>query len=117
MIQLRILRDSYLKKKTVDSLDLEEADKVKIAAGNLYELDSWAEVSEHLFVELAASINGKAAWFVFSPDAEILKDGQPLILQSDTRTYEFMRRLDDLSDSISKVQNFLSEQMKYKQNS
>ncbi|NJM90662.1 MAG: hypothetical protein HC847_29630 [Hydrococcus sp. RU_2_2] len=56
----------------------------------------------------------RSTWFVWGADAEILKDGEPLVLTSDTKTYEFMRRLNDLSQAISQVQNFLSEQMKHK---
>jgi len=115
MIQLRILRDTYFKRKTVDSLELDELDKVKISAGETYDLASWAEVESHLFVEFATrKFRSRSVWFVWFADAEILKDGEPLVLVSDTKTYEFMRRLNDLSRAISQVQNFLAEQMKYK---
>jgi hypothetical protein len=117
MIQLRILRDTYFKRKTVDSLELDENDKVKTFAGETYDLASWAEVENHLFVEFQTrKFRDRSVWFVFSPDAEILIEGLPHELQSDTKAYEFMRRLNDLSRSISEVQNFLTEQMKYKLN-
>lgn len=116
MIQLRILRDTFFKKQTLDALELSELDKVKISSGETYDLSSWAEVENHLFVEFSTwKFRSRSTWFVFSPDAEILKDGEPIVLHSDTKTYEFMRRLNDLSRSITEVQNFLSEQMKYKQ--
>lgn len=115
MIQLRILRDTYLKKQTLEAQNLGELDKVKISAGETYELTSWAEVEGHLFVEFSSlKFRDRSTWFVFSADAEILKDGVPLILQSDTNSYEFMQRLNDLSQAISQMQNFLAEQMKYK---
>lgn len=115
MIQLKTLKETYFKRKTVEALELEENKRVKVAAGEIYDLVSWAEVEGHLFVELNLKIRDRSVWFIWAADAEILKDGQPLVLVSDTKIYEFMALIAQLSDSISKVQNFLVEQMKYKQ--
>ena len=115
MIQLKLVRDTYLKKQTLDASELEELDKIQSVAGATYELSSWAEVENHLFVELKnTKLRDRSTWFVWSPDAEILKDGQPLTLVSDTKTYEFMQRLEVLTKAISDVQEFLSELMKPK---
>lgn len=115
MIQLKIVRDTYLKKQTLDCSELSDLDKVKTSAGETHELTSWAEVERHLFVEFATyRVRDRSTWFVWSPDAEILKDGQPLTLVSDTKTYEFMQRLEVLTKAISDVQEFLTSQMKYK---
>lgn len=116
MISVKILKDTYFKRKTADASELpNETDKAFVSAGAVLELESWAEIENHLFLEFKTErIYDRSVWFVWSPDAEILKDGQPLTLVSDTKTYQFMALLDRLNEAIADVNVFLKEQMKYK---
>lgn len=115
MISVRILRDTYFKRKTADASELTGEEKAFVAAGAVLELETWAEIENHLFVEFKSErIYDRSVWFVWAADAEILKDGQPKVLVSDTKIYQFMALLDRLSEAIADVNIFLKEQMKYK---
>lgn len=82
---LRIIRDTVVKQRPIQSVELPPEDRVSIEAGTEFELNSYAyaddqgDFNNHIkfaIADQANFINGLSTWFVFENDAQIYYDGE-----------------------------------------
>jgi hypothetical protein len=81
---LRIIRDTVLKRRPVQSTELPPEERYSVEAGTEYNLSSYAytdaqgEFNDHIKFALAPqeeNIKGYNTWFVFANDAQVFYDG------------------------------------------
>lgn len=74
-MKLKLIRDTVFKQTPIQSIELPDNEKVKVAAGKEFELHSYAEMGDHVRIALLnASLKGRNTWVVFQPHVEIIRD-------------------------------------------
>lgn len=77
MTQLKILVDTVLKQRPIQSSGLKDTQKQPVKAGTLLNIQSFAPASDHIKVALAdKSFQGLNTWYVYQRFAAILEDGK-----------------------------------------
>lgn len=77
MTQLKILCDTVLKQQPLQSSKLSDDQKQPVQAGTIFEIQSYAPVSDHLKVTLKnQNIQGKNTWYAYQRHAAILENGK-----------------------------------------
>jgi hypothetical protein len=71
--QLKILTDTVLKQKPVQSSTLQDAEKQSIKAGTIFNIKSFLPTSDHIKITLAdQSFKGFNTWYVYQRNAAII---------------------------------------------
>jgi hypothetical protein len=77
MFQLKILTDTVLKQKPVQSTSLPNDQKQSVKAGTVLKVHSYAPAADHIKVALAdQSFQGKNTWYAFQRHVAILDKGK-----------------------------------------
>lgn len=81
MLQLKILIDTLLKMRPVQSSLLPDEEEYAIEADTLLKVHSYAVMDDHLKVAFAdQSFNGRNTWYVHRAYAQMLEDGKPIVM-------------------------------------
>lgn len=73
--QLRILVDTILKMRPLQSAILPDEEECSISAGTMLKLHSYVPVEDHIKVAFAdQAFNGRNTWYIYSGHVQILKD-------------------------------------------
>lgn len=77
MTQLKILIDTVLKQRPIQSTGLKDNEKQSVKAGTVLKIDSFSPASDHIKVTLVEpSFQGKNTWYVYQKSAAILSNGE-----------------------------------------
>jgi hypothetical protein len=77
--QLKVLVDTILKMRPLQSAVLPDEEEYLIATGTVLKLHSYAPVEDHIKVAFAdQSFNGRNTWYVYSAHVQVLKDDEPV---------------------------------------
>jgi hypothetical protein len=77
MTQLKILVDTVLKQRPVQSTALKDTQKQPVKAGTVFNIQSFAPASDHLKVALVdKSFQGFNTWYVYQRAAAVLESGE-----------------------------------------
>lgn len=77
MTQLKILVDTVLKQKPIQSSGLPDNQKQPVKAGTVFNIQSFAPAADHIKVALAdKTFQGKNTWYVYQKTGTILSDGE-----------------------------------------
>ena len=81
MLQLKILTDTLLKLRPIQSSVLPDEEEYPIEADTLLNIHSYVVMDDHLKVAFAdQSFNGRNTWYVYRAFAQLLKDGKPIVM-------------------------------------
>lgn len=96
MAQLKILVDTVLKQRPLQSSQLANAEKQTVKAGTLFNLQSFAPASDHIKVALAdKSFQGKNTWYVYQKAAVILDNNTTVFPPSVKLSVPYYDQLDN----------------------
>jgi uncharacterized protein YvpB len=77
MAQLKILVDTVLKQRPLQSSQLSDSEKQPVKAGTLFNLQSFAPSADHIKLALAdKTFQGKNTWYVYQKAAVILDNNE-----------------------------------------
>ncbi|MGA7932435.1 MAG: C39 family peptidase [Kovacikia sp.] len=81
--QIKVLQTTLLKQSTADSSQIPAADKVQVAAGTVFNLQSWATApNSHLKLSLLWSTQGtppRNTWYAYAPHMQFISQ-QPKVI-------------------------------------
>lgn len=81
MLQLKVLLDTLLKLRPIQSSLLPDEEEYAIEAGTLLNVHSYAIMDDHLKVAFAdQSFNGRNTWYVHRAFAQLFEDGKPIVM-------------------------------------
>lgn len=82
MYQLKILVDTILKMRPLQSSILPDEEEYPIAAGTILLLHSYEPIEDHIKVAFQDQFfNGKNTWFVHRAFAQVLKNDEPILME------------------------------------
>jgi hypothetical protein len=101
---LKITNDTFLKRRSFPSNELPPQEKVKVAAGKVFEIESYVyaengiEFDGHVRVALknqADWINGVNTWYIYNHHAQVLFDGKVVYPQEDQIAILLLKVIED----------------------
>jgi hypothetical protein len=96
MPQVKILCDTVLKQQPIQSTRLADNQKQSVQAGTIYNITSYAPVSDHLkFAISDQSIQGKNTWHVYQKHAVVSDNNQVVFPASVKLSVPFFDQLDN----------------------
>lgn len=96
MLQLKVLVNSVLKQKPIESGKLPDDQKQSISAGTVLTIESFTPVADHLKVTFAdKTFQGKNTWLIFQRHAVVLKDGKVNFPQATRLAVPYLDQLDN----------------------
>ena len=97
--QLKILADTVLKQKPVQSSTLKDTEKQSVKAGTLLNIESFIPISDHIKVTLAGqSFKGLNTWYVYQRTAAILSSNKITFPASVKLSVPYYDQLDNSDD-------------------
>jgi hypothetical protein len=104
MYQLKISVDTILKMRPLQSSILPDEEEYPIEDGTLFNLHSFAPIEDHIKVAfLDQSFKGRNTWYVHRAFAQVLKDGEPILMDG--------KQLRVAQDTVLKIKPIQSSQL------